>query len=84
LQEVKPENKEKLGLVLKMYASPDTFKEKALRKEANKGRKMFRTDGSYLTVVVDDSYVGGAKVFGCAPARNGVVLVVDARVDLSK
>lgn len=84
---VKPENKEKLGMILKMHAAPSTFDEKALRKEARKGRKLYMADGSYLTVFVDESdavFVGGAKVLGYVPAGNGIVVVVDALVDPSK
>jgi len=84
---VKPENKEKLGMILKMHAAPSTFDERALRKEARKGRKLYMADGSYLSVVVDDNddiYVGGAKVLGYAPAGNGMVVVVDALVDPTK
>ena len=84
---VKPENKEQLGMILKMHAAPSTFDEKALRKEARKGRKLYMADGSYLTVVVnenDEILVGGAKVLGYAPAGNGIVVVVDSLVDPAK
>jgi uncharacterized surface protein with fasciclin (FAS1) repeats len=84
---VKPENKEKLGMILKMHASPGTFDAKGLNKEARKGRKLYMADGSYLSVVVDendDIFVGGAKVLGFAPAGNGIVVVVDSLVDPTK
>jgi len=84
---VKPENKEKLGMILKMHAAPGTFNEKQLRKEARKGRKVYMADGSYLSVVVDendDIFVGGAKVLGYAVAGNGIVVVVDSLVDPTK
>jgi uncharacterized surface protein with fasciclin (FAS1) repeats len=84
---VKPENKEKLGMILKMHAAPGTFNEKQLRKEARKGRKIYMADGSYLSVVVDENdaiFVGGAKVLGYVDAGNGVVVVVDSLVDPTK
>ena len=84
---VKPENKEKLGMILKMHAAPGTFNEKQLRKEARKGRKVYMADGSYLSVVVDENdaiFVGGAKVLGYVDAGNGVVVVVDSLVDPTK
>jgi len=84
---VKPENKEKLGMILKMHAAPGTFNEKQLRKEARKGRKIYMADGSYLTVTIDENdviFVGGAKVLGYAVAGNGIVVVVDSLVDPTK
>jgi uncharacterized surface protein with fasciclin (FAS1) repeats len=84
---LKPENIDQLKGALVMHASPGSFDDKGLRKEARKGRKLYMASGDYLTVVVDendDIRVGGAKVLGFAPASNGMVVVVDALVDPSK
>jgi len=76
---LKPENKGKLAQIITRHAAPGKFDQAALRKEAEKGRKLYMATGDYLEVVVDgdDIMVGGAKIIGTIPASNGVIHVVD-------
>jgi len=76
---LKPENKATLANILTNHASPGTFDIEGLKKEAQKGRKIYTAIGDYLDIVVDGDNitVGGAKVLGEVHASNGVVIVVD-------
>lgn len=76
---LKPENKGQLAAVLTKHAAPGSFNLDGLRKEADKGRKIYMADGSYLEVTVDgdDIYVEGAKVLASVQTSNGIINVVD-------
>ncbi len=76
---LKPENKGQLAAVLTKHAAPGSFNLDGLRKEAEKGRKIYMADGSYLEVTIEggDIYVEGAKVIASVQTSNGIVNVVD-------
>lgn len=76
---LKPENKADLANILTLHAAPGSFNPDALRKEADRGRKIYMATGDYLEVVVngDEITVGGAKVIGSIQTSNGVINVVD-------
>ncbi|MCR9253178.1 MAG: fasciclin domain-containing protein [bacterium] len=76
---LKPENKQALATILTRHAAPGSFNVEALKREANKGRKIYMATGDYLEVVVDgeDIMVGGAKVVGTIQTSNGIINVVD-------
>ncbi len=72
---LKPENKEKLALILKHHVTPGNYSKEFLKKF----KKVGQADGTDATVEVkgDDVYVGGAKIIASVPAGNGIVHVVD-------
>lgn len=76
---LKPENKADLATILTRHAAPGSFDMDALKREAEKGRKLYMATGDYLEVVVDgeDVSVGGAKIVGTVPASNGIIHVVE-------
>lgn len=76
---LKPENKGDLTTILTRHAAPGSYDPGKLKKEANKGRKLYMATGDYLDVVVEgeDVYVGGAKVIGTIQTVNGIINVVD-------
>ena len=76
---VKPENKATLTGILTGHAAPGSFDVAALKKEAEKGRKIYMASGAYLTVTVEgeDVFVEGAKVLGTVQTSNGIINVVD-------
>ncbi|MBO6524885.1 MAG: fasciclin domain-containing protein [Balneolaceae bacterium] len=76
---LKPENKAKLTGVLTKHAAPGSYDLAGLKKEADRGRRLYMADGSYLTITVegDDIFVEGAKVIASVQTSNGIVNVVD-------
>ncbi len=76
---LKPENKGTLAGILTMHTAPGSFDVKQLKKEAEKGRKIYTASGDYFEVTVEgeDVFVAGAKVLGVVNASNGFVTVVD-------
>ena len=76
---LKPENKNDLATIITRHAAPGSYDPEALKKEAEKGRKLYMATGDYLEVVVDgdDITVGGAKVIASIQTSNGVINVVD-------
>lgn len=76
---LKPENKGDLATIITRHAAPGSYNLEALKKEAEKGRKLYMATGDYLEVVVDgdEITVGGAKVIGTIQTSNGVINVVD-------
>ncbi len=76
---LKPENKQTLATILTRHAAPGSFDVDGLKKEADKGRKIYVATGDYLEVVVngDEVTVGGAKVIGTVQTSNGIINVVD-------
>jgi uncharacterized surface protein with fasciclin (FAS1) repeats len=75
---LKPENKTKLGFILKNHVAPSNYPIKQLKKEAKKGRKLYMASGKYLTVEKKDDgiYVGGTKVLKSVKVSNGWIHVV--------
>ena len=76
---LKPENKSALAEILTRHATPGTFDIPKLKKEANKGRKVYTATGDYLDITVegDDVLVAGAKVLASVQTSNGIINVVD-------
>lgn len=76
---LKPENKGDLATIITRHAAPGSYDQEALKKEAQKGRKLYMATGDYLEVVVtgDEITVGGATVIGTIQTSNGVINVVD-------
>lgn len=76
---LKPENKSELATILTRHAAPGSFDLEALKREANKGRKLYMATGDYLEVTVDgeDVSVAGVKIVGTVPASNGIIHVVE-------
>ncbi len=76
---LKPENKGTLAGILTKHAAPGSYNLEGLRKEAERGRKLYMADGSYLEITLDgdDIYVEGAKVVASIQTSNGIVNVVD-------
>ena len=76
---LKPENKGDLATILTRHAAPGSFNLDALKREANKGRKIYMATGDYLEVEVkgDDVWVAGAKVLATIQTSNGIINVVD-------
>lgn len=72
---LKPENKEKLALILKHHVTPGNYSKDFLKKF----KKVGQASGQDAVVEVkgDEVYVGGAKILASVPAGNGIVHVVD-------
>lgn len=76
---LKPENKAALVDILSRHAAPGTFDVEQLKKEIEKGRKIYTATGDYFEVKVEgqDIYVAGAKILATIPTSNGIINVVD-------
>lgn len=76
---LKPENKSQLAFILTNHVAPANFPVKQLKKEADKGRKLYMASGKYLDVVDQDGdiYVGGTKILKTVSVSNGWIHVVD-------
>lgn len=76
---LKPENKATLANILTRHAAPGSFGPDALKKEAEKGRKLYMATGDYLEVTTegDDVFVDGKKVLGTIQTSNGIINVID-------
>jgi len=72
---LKPENKQKLALILKHHVTPGKYDIELLKKF----KKLGQASDQSIKVEVkgDDVYVGGAKIIASIPAGNGIVHVVD-------
>lgn len=77
---LKPENKTKLAMILKSHAAPGNYDMDDLRKEAEKGRKLYMASGDYWEVTTegDKVYIAGIEVLQSIEASNGIVHVLDA------
>ncbi len=76
---LKPENKSKLAFILVNHVAPANYPEKQLRKEAEKGRKLYMASGKYLPIEIkeDGIYVGGTKILKSVKVSNGWIHVID-------
>lgn len=76
---LKPENKSKLAFILTNHVAPANYPEKQLKKDAEKGRKLYMASGKYLTVEAkaDGIYVGGTKILKSVKVSNGWIHVID-------
>lgn len=76
---LKPENKSKLAFILKNHVAPANYPDSQLKKEAQKGRKLYMASGKYLTVEEkeDGIYVGGTKILKTVQVSNGWIHVID-------
>ncbi len=76
---LKPENKAKLGFILKNHVAPSNYPITQLKKEAKKGRKLYMASGKYLTVENKDGkiYVSGAPILKSVKVSNGWIHVID-------
>ena len=83
---LKPENKAQLATILTRHAAPGSYDVEALKKSAEKGRKLYMATGDYLDIEVDgeDVLVGGARVTGTIHTSNGIINVVDKVILPSK
>ncbi len=76
---LKPENKATLATILTRHAAPGSYDIASLKKEAEKGRKLYMATGDYLEVTQegDDVHVAGAKVIASIHTSNGIINVVE-------
>lgn len=76
---LKPENKSKLAFILTNHVAPANYPIKQLKKEADKGRKLYMASGKYLLVEdkEDGIYVGGTKILKTVQVSNGWIHVID-------
>jgi len=76
---LKPENKTKLGFILKNHVAPANYPIKQLKKEAKKGRKLYMASGKYLVVENKDGkiFVDGAPILMSVKVSNGWIHVID-------
>lgn len=76
---LKPENKSKLAFILTNHVAPANYPIKQLKKDAEKGRKLYMASGKYLTVEAkeDGIYVGGTKILKSVKVSNGWIHVID-------
>ncbi|VAW11294.1 Sensory subunit of low CO2-induced protein complex, putative [hydrothermal vent metagenome] len=75
---LKPENKETLAFVLKNHVAPSNYPIKQLKKEAEKGRKLYMATGKYLVVENKDGkvFVGGTEILKSVKVSNGWIHVI--------
>lgn len=76
---LKPENKSKLAFILTNHVAPANYPDSQLKKEAQKGRKLYMASGKYLIVEnkEDGIYVGGTKILKSVKVSNGWIHVID-------
>lgn len=76
---LKPENKAKLAFVLTNHVAPSNYPIEQLKKEAEKGRKLYMASGEYLECTVDGDkvFVGGIEILKSVKVSNGWVHVID-------
>ncbi len=75
---VKPENKSKLAYILTNHVAPANYPDNQLKKEAEKGRKLYMASGKYLEVsnVNGELKVGGTKILKTVRVSNGWIHVI--------
>lgn len=76
---LKPENKESLTTILTRHAAPGSYDIAKLKKEAEKGRKLYMATGDYLEVTSEgeDVFINGCKIIGTIQTSNGIINVID-------
>ncbi len=76
---LQPENKSQLAFILTNHVAPANYPVKQLKKEADKGRKLYMASGKYLDVEDRDGdiYVGGTKILKTVSVSNGWIHVID-------
>lgn len=76
---LKPENKAQLATILIGHAAPGSYNIDAVKRESEKGRKIYMATGDYLEIQIDgeDVIVGGAKILATIQTSNGIINVVD-------
>jgi len=81
-----PENIELLATVLTRHAAPGSFDMIRLKKEAQKGRKLYMATGDYLDILVegDDIFINGCKILTSIQTSNGIINVIDKVILISK
>ncbi|TFV97671.1 fasciclin domain-containing protein [Algoriphagus kandeliae] len=76
---LKPENKGDLATILTRHAAPGSYDIEVLKREAQKGRKLYMATGDYLEVTIEGGNVsvGGARIVASVPASNGIIHVIE-------
>jgi uncharacterized surface protein with fasciclin (FAS1) repeats len=76
---LKPENKGKLAFILTHHVAPSNYPVDMLKKNAQKGRKLYMASGKYLEVTETDGnlFVDGVKILGTVNVSNGWVHVTE-------
>ncbi|MCA0152643.1 fasciclin domain-containing protein [Winogradskyella vincentii] len=76
---LKPENKGTLAFILTNHVAPSNYPIDMLKKNAEKGRKLYMASGKYLEVTEKDGelFVDGVKILGTVNVSNGWVHVTE-------
>jgi len=76
---LKKENISTLTTILTRHAAPGSFDIPKLKKEAEKGRKIYMATGDYLEITIkeEDVYVNGCKILSSIHTSNGIINVID-------
>lgn len=77
---LKPENKSKLAFILTHHVAPANYPVEMLKKNAQKGRKLYMASGKYLEVTEKDGsiFIDGVKILGTVNVSNGWVHVTES------
>jgi len=77
---LEPENKSKLAFILTHHVAPANYPVEMLKKNAEKGRKLYMASGKYLDVTEKDGdlYIDGVKILGTVNVSNGWVHVTES------
>lgn len=77
---LEPENKSKLAFILTHHVAPANYPVDMLKKNAEKGRKLYMASGKYLEVTEKDGdiFVDGVKILGTVNVSNGWVHVTES------
>ena len=76
---LEPENKSKLAFILTHHVAPANYPVDMLKKNAEKGRKLYMASGKYLDVTEKDGtlFIDGVKILGTVNVSNGWVHVTE-------
>lgn len=76
---LEPENKSKLAFILTHHVAPANYPVDMLKKNAEKGRKLYMASGKYLEVTEKegDIFVDGVKILGTVNVSNGWVHITE-------
>lgn len=77
---LKPENKGKLAFILTHHVAPANYPVDMLKKNAEKGRKLYMASGKYLEITEKDGglFIDGVKILGTVNVSNGWVHVTES------